>query len=496
MWCIGIDLGQSQYLYDANIVMGYWSPDGYKDPIIDFSRDTVIITYDTLAFSLGDGSVVMSNNEGQLKFYFNGCLVANAQHRIIKNGEGLNPGKVYNNYCGMGYYYPTSFQYHLGLPTSVKDVYLLLHRSIVDRTINGNLTVTSKMLYSIIDFSNEPEGEVTVKNQPIFSDTILSSSPMAAVKHSNGRDWWIVFLDQSPNERYYTLLYSDGTFIEKGVQEFDFPTSSGGGVSGFSNDGLTYYKYENPDGLILMDFDRSTGRFSRRRQLPIEQKAVFTGGCMSPSGQFVYIGNGPDLYQVDITTDPMEVDTIALWDGTLDTFGIFQPINFGRMILAPDCRIYVQTTACTEYMHIIMQPDEKGKACDFRYRAFRFPTPLCNLPYHPNYRLDTPYPFCDPNKVVATATVSYFYPVVSTAAFTPHLYPNPGTDILHISLPSEGTSGDLLYTIYDISGKPHLYGHLHEGTSEIDTSALPSGIYIVTVTDSTGKHRRGKWVKM
>ena len=115
-----------------------------------------------------------------------------------------------------------------------------------------------------------------------------------------------------------------------------------------------------------MDFWSEYRTFLASSPTSDRTKSGFHGRLYVSYGQFVYIGNGPDLYQVDITTDPMEVDTIALWDGTLDTFGIFQPINFGRMILAPDCRIYVQTTACTEYMHIIMQPDEKGKACDFQ----------------------------------------------------------------------------------------------------------------------------------
>ncbi|MBK9743550.1 MAG: hypothetical protein IPO94_11590 [Saprospiraceae bacterium] len=52
------------------------------------------ISYQRLAIGFTVASANMSNKDGKLLFYFNGCDLANAQHEIVENGTGFNPGQI------------------------------------------------------------------------------------------------------------------------------------------------------------------------------------------------------------------------------------------------------------------------------------------------------------------------------------------------------------------------------------------------------------------
>ena len=63
--------GLSQWRHDAHFVMGYWSGDLAKDPVLQFGSDSVSISYQRLALGFTVASANMSNKDGKLLFYFN-----------------------------------------------------------------------------------------------------------------------------------------------------------------------------------------------------------------------------------------------------------------------------------------------------------------------------------------------------------------------------------------------------------------------------------------
>ena len=231
-----------------------------------------------------------------------------------------------------------------------------------------------------------------------------------------------------------------------------------------------------------MDFDRETGLFSHERHLAVSQANIFAyGGSFSPSGKYIYIGNGPYLMQIDAEAEELVADTIAVWDGTVATWG--QPAYFGAMQIGPDCRIYMAPGFCVPFMHVIMEPDKPGKACDVRQHFFTLKTPICYVPHFPNYRLGTGYSYCDPDIKVVTATNPYIAPYQDD--ITPILYPNPADD--RITIRSSQVIRSV--SIIDMTGRTVFIPEQWSDTIwEANVSRLPEGVYWVRI-DQGGRER-------
>jgi Secretion system C-terminal sorting domain len=71
-----------------------------------------------------------------------------------------------------------------------------------------------------------------------------------------------------------------------------------------------------------------------------------------------------------------------------------------------------------------------------------------------------------------------------------NIYPNPVTDMLHINATSPQQ-----YILRSITGSVLLNGTINNGSNLIDTHALPAGIYLLEMTDSTGQRQTIRVVK-
>ncbi|HLO53519.1 MAG TPA: T9SS type A sorting domain-containing protein [Saprospiraceae bacterium] len=489
LFVIGTGICQSQSRYDHNYVMGYWSYEGYKDPILQFTEDAVVLKHERLANATIITGTTMSNKEGKLIFYSNGCNIATSDHEIMENGSGLNPGRVSDDNCfdsGLGYTSGQQSMLSLPLPTS-ETKYIMFHDRVNIYSTPDSFGIYHDLNYTIIDMSyNDGKGKVIQKNIQILSDTIVGSGNITAVKHSNGVDWWVIKQDfQFTNKYYKILVTADNVLLNEeqniGKTWFD----DGGSQASFSADGTKYFRFSRFDGLYIMDFDRATGVFSNFKGLATSVEGLFVGACFSPNGRFIYLGNGPSLYQVDLEEDTLSADLVAEWDGFIGN-NLGQPTYFGMMQTGPDCRIYMHTGYCLEYMHIIMKPDEKGIACDVRQRALKFDTPVCNIPHFPNYRLDTPYDYCNPDVVVLTGTNDIITSSDRNAKMI--ITPNPSSGNFLITAPDK--IDNILVT--DINGRTvNTINNISDMTYSFDGQSLSPGIYIIKVT---GLNDQVEWV--
>ncbi|MEO0723603.1 MAG: hypothetical protein AAFZ63_03605, partial [Bacteroidota bacterium] len=80
--------------------------------MLDFSNEAPEATYFDLNIYL-DPTAIICNGNGELVFYTNGCKIINSQHEIMENGDTINAGIRYDQYCD--FFYPT-IQGLLALP--------------------------------------------------------------------------------------------------------------------------------------------------------------------------------------------------------------------------------------------------------------------------------------------------------------------------------------------------------------------------------------------
>jgi hypothetical protein len=455
---------QSQVKHDYVWLNGFQTYGGTSENfgviMMDFNQDTIDISrvprQDHKIYFYQGCMAFMSNPEGELQFYSDGCRVYDATHDIMMNGDTLNPGIFWDENCAVGQIggYTSGRQTMLALPwPGSESEYLLLHLGIDYFTEQDSMQFvglgTPFLYYTHIDMEgNDGLGEVIQKNVPLVGLDISFYPLISAVKHANGQDWWILISRRESSE-YFKILVTPSGIIDTFSQHIGYPfitKGMGGGREVFSPDGTRYARHTFTDGLTLMDFDRSTGLFSNFQHFWGDSISPWrlTSIAFSPSGRFLYINDWFELWQYDMEAPDFEASgvLIAEYDGF--EHNNFWPTGLNQTQLGPDCRIYMSTNSTTPYVHVIDKPDLKGLDCDFRQRGLKMPTVQSHgMPYFPNYRLDSlpSYP-CDSNIVLTYYDPTTFvYEVLAAQPGTLQPpYPNPADTEVWVNLPAaEGT---------------------------------------------------------
>ena len=165
-----MSMANAQARYDAQMVMGYWG----NDPVLQFESDSVHIDYQPLALDLNVSSCNISDKDGNLLFYYNGCSVANADHEIMENGTEFNPGQDYDNFCRhSSSAYGAGSQSCLIIPIdNIDSLFMLLHITSDYYYIKDDVILYGIPRYSVVDMkANGGKGRVILKNQiyhPLF----------------------------------------------------------------------------------------------------------------------------------------------------------------------------------------------------------------------------------------------------------------------------------------------------------------------------------------
>lgn len=414
--------------------------------VINFEKtppDTARFDFQT-EFSF-TGVAWVSNADGQLQAYSNGCVVNNREHGTMLNGAGLNPGKVYDYYCPR-YGYPYSGILLLPLPGSANRFGLF--------SISRYQTNTpGDLLYSEIDMSGDGGlGAVTLKNQAVIVDSLADQ--INACRHANGRDWWILTPRNNSKRFYLTLYDSSGVQTPREIETgpaWDDRYYNGQVL--FSPDGTMFARANPYNGTDIYAFDRCTGALEHALHLPFPADTVVACGlAFSPDSRFLYYSLLANIWQIDLhAADPMaSLTKVAEYDGFVSLF----PTRFYEMLLGPDGKIYIGCTNGVNVFHVIHQPNELGAACMLEQHGFYIPSYyLGRMPNMPNYRLfDAEGTECDSLGIDGyTAAwvppVNYGLPAVS-------VFPNPVTpgEPLRFVLNRTYASVAAVY-FYDLSGR-------------------------------------------
>ena len=487
LWLIGLSLYIGAQGYDAQWVMG-----DYPVSVMDFRQGSPRTARLDDSMQVFKTVANICDKEGNLLFYTNGCYIANRRGRKMPHGDSLSyPSLYYDQVYQTGM---PSRQGVLVLPLpGDSNIYYVFHYTPTDSLIvNNGGGAALRFYYSIVDMRlDSGMGDVVRKNVPIIRNELLSFSRMAACRHANGRDWWIVKNAWHYN-LYYTFLLTPDTLLGPYIQQIG-PLTGGSeesfSMSCFSADGSRYATGTGNSPVIVMDFDRCSGLFSNPDSIYNDMiHAVLNwhyGGlpALSPSGRYLYVCNRLELNQYDLSRQPPG-DSVRIVTLRADTNDARDTWQMDEMELAPDGKIYIATwNGGNGAVSVIDYPDSPGLACGFRL----YGQPVASLaagalPYFPNYRLgplagsgcDTLSTGLDPG------------PALPDGEGGVQLIPNPAAASCTITV--SGAEQSYSAQIFDLSGQALGPLWTFTGAYTFPVSAYAPGVYLVSVGTAGGYH--------
>ncbi|MBK6643129.1 MAG: hypothetical protein IPG39_18790 [Bacteroidetes bacterium] len=283
----------------------------------------------------GRGSCVsIADTAGNLLFYAftratipgSSGLIYNKQHQLMVNGDDI---------LGQGWY---NEMVVLPSPNNSDQYYLF--------SIGVTFSSDYGLFYSVIDMSLDGGlGAVTQKN--IMLDSVPAVDCLKAIKHGNGRDWWLLFRKWDPtgltaNKRYYKYLIDPTGVSLNNSEAIGSTITTNAAQIAITADG-SKLAFINRKGVInIMDFDRCTGDLSQVNILQEESSNLALGlyftAEFSSNGQFLYvtrIDTVSILLQYDLSqpNPTLTRDTIYTFTNSYYTTGTLR--------LAPDNKIYL-----------------------------------------------------------------------------------------------------------------------------------------------------------
>jgi len=423
----------------------------------------------------------ISDSNGNLLFYVGANnydfsisdVIWNKNDQIMQNGDSLYGDVTFTNgsiiipFIGDSDYY---YVMTIGAIPFTSNLYL--YYSVVNMNLNGGL------------------GAVTLKNKVAIGVTQMTEK-LAAVKHANGKDWWILTHLASSNLFYELLIDSAG---------LNQPDSQLIGTNSYFNPygGITGQMVFSPDGsklaavsigiVDLFDFDRCTGLLSNWKSLAASDTMQYYGCSFSPNGTKLYVSTwneaaNPDtvrLLQFDLTAADVKASLVNIFNYYSDS------LELGQLRLSPDGKIYMSASYGISFpnqyysfynmnLSVINAPDSTGLTCNFSPFSVYLGGRRCyaGLPNEPNYNLGALN--CDVGVNDFTGEKEQNITV----------YPNPNNGDFTISFKQAISNSKV--EIFNMLGEkigptltPLSFG---EGLGVRPHLDVPPGVYIVKISD-------------
>ena len=366
---------------------------------IDFSNINNPVPYYSAMRGRGSCVNIANNFGGGALFYANSysllfkTLVWGANNDTMQNGDFLGDG-LYNE------------QQIIPFPDGQNKYYLFY---------TGARGFVDGLYYAIVDMNlNGGFGEVTITNQQINTNRIADC--MQAVKHGNGRDWWLITKTSNATltsvNRFVIYLITPQGISQPSYYDFGNAYDLDFQKLIFNN---TYTKLMNVNiggYMCEFDFDRCSGVISNPHVIYPEITTppfnrYFWEGAYSPNDSVFYVStiwvsvsqsDTSRLLQYNLadTNIALTCDTLAWWR---------LPFQTGAIRLAPDNKIYVTNAYATSNVNfpypdsvynyinmnlsVINEPDNLGAACNFQPFSFYLggKRTYLGLPNNPKYDL-------------------------------------------------------------------------------------------------------------
>lgn len=307
---------------------------------VDFTNGRPVATTNGV-MSASEGTVSVSDREGNLMFYSNGGnlpttgAIWNRNHQVMLNGSLAN-----SKGCG------SSFQSSVALQQPGSNSrYFMFATDCRERNLQEGLS------YNIIDMNLDGGlGGVVQKDISLLGYTTES---VIAAKHANGRDYWIIVSKAETDTLFAFQLTRNG--IEGVVKsKTGVVSSEDAGEIKVSANGERLVFAGGSAGTHLYKFNNATGVISEPTSLnlPNGYSAAFSPDC-----QLLYVLDFGQrkIFQYSVTARNVAATKTEI--GSSSTF-------MGSMQNGPDGRIYIARRN-TPFLASIESPDLKGTACTF-----------------------------------------------------------------------------------------------------------------------------------
>lgn len=484
---------QAQKHHDYNWLFGYGTgiPDStrpFGGIIMSFKGKQLSFISQARDFEFNTQTNSYSSYEGELLFMSNGCFISDSSGIILENGDSIGIGKIWGVNCPK---YQPARQAGIFLNFTNYDTLIFLH-SILD-TIGNEMNAYRKAIFETK--INIASNNVISKNKIILYDTLYGGG-FTAIPNQDFSKWWVIVPGYQSNE-IYALLYSKNG-IEKimkqavGIEHIQLGSGAAQGI--FSPDGKKYALYSPLNGLQIFDFNRTTGELNNFKLFKIVYPANVTGGCgFSPNSRFVYVSNPTEVLQIDLLEQDSTnaIDTVGVFDNFFDPY----PATYMQMALGPDCRIYITAGGGNQYLHVILQPNKKGKECKLINRGLKLPTRNSHATTNfPHYRVDDPYPCDSAISIPLNTDVENEYKFREGGLM---IYPIPATSILYIHDIKSVINSKVQLTLVDLNGVVLFSGGYDNLQEEIriPVQNFPPGMYFIHIQDLFGNYWMEKFVK-
>lgn len=421
-----------------------------------------------------EGTSSICDSSGALLFYTNGETIWNKNHDIMENGSGL-----------LGSW--SSTQSSLIVPEPGSDLRFYVFTTdgfIVTELQNG-------FRYSIVDMcANEGLGEVKTNSKNVLLlDTV--SEKLAAVKHANGTDYWIV-VHKYWSDAFHAYWLSENGITDEVisnvgyVHEDNTPLSMNAAIGQMkiSSDGSSLalcISNRNPTLFELFDFDIATGVVSNSIQFPTTNLGTLYGIEFSPDNTKLYLGAAQDgIFQVDLTAG----NETAIVNSMQPVFVPFDSHTFGLQ-LGPNGKIYVANFGDSD-LGVINNPNELGSNCNYvashvslndNECSYTLPSFVAGFNYHNN-------------EVDCTTSISDRKDQSNL-----RVYPNPVQQVGTIEF-NIRPNQPVVFQLYDSLGRLVLTSNSTNSDKLVfDTSDLQNGIYFYQLKSGSEILGRGKILK-
>ncbi len=437
---------------------------------------------------------------GQLLFYSNAEQIWNRAHQLMPNGDALR-----------GTNFTTQGALIVPMPGDEQRYYLFTLRQRVRGNGSINDPKDSKLFYSVVDMRLAGgQGDVAAasKNTPL--DGLLTEK-LTAVRHTNGRDYWVLAHEWGSNAFLVYAVTAQGVAAARrqniGPAHPAIPadTALPAGMEGqlqASPDGrklasaVAFGRAREP--FCLFDFDAGTGTLSNFTDLGLLRDGF--GVCFSPDNTRLYVQNfnrTPDqkslniISQYDLTAGngaaiAASGQSIIADNPNTNISAMEGGSSFYTLQNGPDGRIYGGSgyrgpgtpagDTGLQTFHVIGKPNARGFACEVRFKRFDFDNRPATggLPNFMQHTFNGLQPAPDPNSSCNLSSVQ--------------LFPNPSAGQLQLQLP-EGCTQTYAVSLFDSIGQlvaTYTTGG-ESGRPPLNISTLAAGLYVVEVR--TGRQK-------